>query len=359
MINFSKIPGNLLLKAGAISSLGDIVSDKRAPATPVAVFLVDHYFRDAELVRGLPLDDCDRLVFVDSSSEPTTIGVNKIYDEMEGAQQKICCVVGIGGGSTLDTAKAISNLLGNGGRAEDYQGWDLLSKPGIFKIGVPTLSGTGAEASKTCVLMNEEKNLKLGMNSRFTVFDFLIMDPDLTGSVPRDQYFYTIMDTYIHCIESLNGAFRHPLADALSDQALKLVDAIMTSEDMMSENNRAQAVVASYLGGCAIGNSYVGLVHPLSAGLSMTLKTPHCLANCIVMNAMEDYYPTEYSAFMAFQSRQGISVPRGIAANLTESQYDRLYEASIVHRIPLENALGPEFKEKLPKETVTQIFKRM
>ena len=106
---------------------------------------------------------------------------------------KPVAVIAIGGGSTLDTVKAVSNLLNNPGVAEDYQGWDLVKNPGIYKIGVPTISGTGAEASRTCVMTNYKKNLKLGMNSEFTIYDQLILDSDLSKTVPRDQYFYTAM----------------------------------------------------------------------------------------------------------------------------------------------------------------------
>ena len=95
----------------------------------------------------------------------------------------------MGGGTTMDVAKAVSNLLTNGGKAEDYQGWDLVSLPGIFKIAIPTISGTGAEATRTCVMTNTKTGLKLGMNSDHTVFDQIIMDPLLTATVPKGPIF--------------------------------------------------------------------------------------------------------------------------------------------------------------------------
>lgn len=76
------------------------------------------------------------------------------------------------------------------------------------------------------------------MNSEFTIYDQLILDPELTATVPRDQYFYTGMDTYIHCIESLNGSYRHPVGDAFSREALELCREVFLSDDMMSGENR-------------------------------------------------------------------------------------------------------------------------
>jgi 3-deoxy-alpha-D-manno-octulosonate 8-oxidase len=272
---------------------------------------------------------------------------------------KPAVVLGIGGGSSLDTAKAMANLFNNPGKAEDYQGWDLVQHPGIFKIGIPTISGTGAESSRTCVMTNVRSGLKLGMNSDFTIYDQLILDPDLTTTVPRDQYFYTGMDSYIHCIESLNGSHRNAIGDAFSEETLKLCRDAFLGEDMQSDENRGKLMVASYLGGCAIANSYVGVIHPFSAGLSVVLGTHHCIANCITMMAMEEFYPAEYAEFNRMAAKQNVVIPRGIASNLLDEQYVQLYQSTVIHEKPLKNALGENFKEILTLEKVTEIFKRM
>ena len=149
----------------------------------------------------------------------------------------------------MDVAKAVANLMTNGGRAEDYQGWDLVKVPGIYKVAVPTLSGTGAEATRTCVMTNKRTGLKLGMNSDHTVYDQIIMDPELTRTVPRNQYFWTGMDAYIHCIESLNGHYRNAIGDAYSAQTISLCRDVFLGEDMMADDMREKLMVASYLGG--------------------------------------------------------------------------------------------------------------
>ena len=96
--------------------------------------------------------------------------LNKTYPDI---------IIAIGGGSTLDAGKAISVLITNKKKAEYYQGWDLLKNKGIYSIGIPSLSGTGAESSKTCVLLNKKKNLKLGFNSKYTCFDEVYLLPEL------------------------------------------------------------------------------------------------------------------------------------------------------------------------------------
>lgn len=359
-MRITKTVGQYYFGRGSFGRLAEMVDERRTSQAPHAVFFLDHYFKGRELEGRVPVRAGDVLRLIDTTDEPTTDQVDGLVAQvLEATGGKVAAVVGIGGGATMDIAKAASNLLGNGGRAEDYQGWELLPRPGVFKIGVPTLSGTGAEGSRTCVMMNEAKKLKLGMNSDHTVFDRLVLDPDLTASVPRDQYFYTGMDTYIHCVESLAGRFRHPVADAYSREALGLCREVFNSDDMQSPEQREKLMVASFFGGSAIGNSFVGLVHPFSAGLSMTLHTHHCIGNCIVMAAMEDFYPAETEEFLAMAQRQGVSLPTGLCRGLDEAGRGLLYDATVIHAKPLANALGDDYLDVLTRERVLDLFDRM
>ena len=208
-------------------------------------------------------------------------------------------------------------------------------------------------------MTNPVNGLKLGMNSDFTVYDQIILDPDLTNTVPRDQYFYTGMDAYIHCMESLRGSYRNAIGDAYSDQTIQLCRDVFLGGDMMSDENRAKLMVASYLGGCAIATSYVGVVHPFSAGLSVILGIHHCVANCITMRAMEQFYPEGYREFWQMTKYQGVTIPEGICRNLTDEQYDSLYASTVIHQKPLINALGENYKDILTREEVKKIFLKM
>ena len=344
---------------GSLASLETLIRNQRSLVDGVVIYFVDMYFKnDNKILSLLPVGESDEVVFISTVDEPTTEYVNSIVSSInEHFPLKLSAVVGIGGGITLDITKAVSNLIENGGLAENYQGWDLVKKPGVYKIGVPTLSGTGAEATRTCVMTNKKTGLKLGMNSDFTVFDHIIMDPELTGTVPKDQYFYTGMDAYIHCMESLNGSHRNAIGDAYSVQAINLCREIFLSSEIMSDENRSKMMVASYLGGCAIATSYVGVVHPFSAGLSVVLGTHHCIANCITMRAMEDFYPQGYKEFWNMVDKQGVNIPSDICQGLSDDQYDKLFNATVVHDKPLTNALGKDYNEKLTKKRVLELFK--
>lgn len=351
----------LMFGSGSIKALPDVVKRFTSPNSDgTVVYLVDHFFREqsiSSIWSGIP--DRSLTYFVDSSNEPTTDGIDLLTRQILEDSGSVALVVAVGGGSTLDTGKAVSNLLTNGGRASQYQGWDLVRLPGVPKVGVPTISGTGSEATRTCVMTNPASGLKLGMNSDYSVFDFLILDPDLTGTVPRDQYFYTGMDAYIHCVESLAGSYRNAVGDAFSKQTIALCDEVFSSDDMMSSENREKLMVASYLGGSAIATTYVGVVHPFSAGLSVVLGLHHCIANCIALNSLSDYYPEASRKLRRWAEKQSVAVPSGICRDLEPDLYSALEKATLIHEKPLTNALGPDFKTHLTSSRVEEIFRMM
>lgn len=346
---------------GALCKLEEVIERRRTPSESGAVFLIDDELKTRSYLEdALPITPEDLLIYVSTAKEPTTAQIDSLKQKVvQSLESDPCAVVGIGGGSVLDCAKALSNLLTNPGKASDYQGWDLVQNKGIYKIGIPTLSGTGAEATRTCVMTNPQSGVKLGMNSDFSVFDEVILDPVLTVTVPREQYFFSGMDAYVHCIESLAGRYRHPVGDTYSQSVVSICKEVFTHDEMMSEENRSKLMVASYLGGSAIGMTMVGLVHPFSAGLSVVLGTRHCISNCIVMRAMEQFYPDAFQVFMTMVEKQEIEIPNRICSDLSDQKYDELYAATIVHEKPLINALGPNFRETLLPSEVRRIFETL
>jgi 3-deoxy-alpha-D-manno-octulosonate 8-oxidase len=355
--------GGFTIGRGSLQRLPAFVDARRdvVGGEARAVYLVDSFFADRQdLMTRLGARTTDIVRFVDATDEPTTDGIDVITNEICGQLSDMpATIVGFGGGTTMDTAKAVANLLTNGGKAADYQGWDLVKLPGVHKIAVPTISGTGSEATRTCVMTNTASGLKLGMNSDFTVFDQMVLDPDLTATVPRDQYFYTGMDAYIHCIEALAGSYRNAVGDAYSRETVNLCRQVFLADDMMSVEAREQLMVASYLGGCAIATSYVGVVHPFSAGLSVVLGLHHCIANCIALNALGEFYPVEHAEFQMMMEKQKVTLPTGVCADLSDERYQRLVASTVVHAKPLTNALGVDFRSILTDERVIEIFKRM
>ena len=365
-LSISKVKSidNFFFGEGSFSQIEKIIQERqeihvKGGLTSKFVFYFDDFFgHDNEIVKKCSCIENVDIKFIDTRDEPTTELINKLRDDLieEGLPSGL---VAIGGGITLDTVKALSNLLGNDGNAEDYQGWDLLKRKGVYKIGIPTVSGTGAESSRTCVLINQKNGLKLGMNSDFTLFDMLILDPDLSKTVPKNIFFYTLTDAFFHSMEPLSGSLRNPIADSYALMAKNLCEEVFALDEIKSNVGRSKAMLASFFGGIAIANSMTALVHPFSAGLSVVLKVPHTLANCLVLLAMEEFYPEERATIIQAIQKHNIEVPRDICSKLSDKQFDDLYASTIVHEKPLSNGLGENFKDILTKNKVQEIFERI
>ena len=202
----SKMVCQVIFGRGCFDQLGAILAEKRVNPGSFVIFLVDDVFSDHTLRERIPLEGKDMLMWVNVDDEPTTAYVDELASKARDFSSCLPCgVIGIGGGSTMDLAKAVSVMLNNDGSSANYQGWDLVRNPAVYHAGIPTLSGTGAEVSRTAVLNGPEK--KLGINSNYTVFDQIVLDSDLLSGAPADQCFYTGMDCYIHCVEALSGVY--------------------------------------------------------------------------------------------------------------------------------------------------------
>ena len=199
-----KMVSYVVFGRGSFNQLDEILAPHRKGEAPM-IFLVDHFFEGKALLNRVPLRGKDKVILADVTHEPKTTQVDALAKAIKDEFGTINGVIGIGGGSVMDLAKAVSLMMTNPGSSADYQGWDLVKQPGVYKVGIPTLSGTGAEVSRTTVLTGPTR--KLGMNSDFTPFDQIVLDPELTKDVPANQRFYTGMDCYIHCIESLEGTY--------------------------------------------------------------------------------------------------------------------------------------------------------
>ncbi|WP_372974962.1 iron-containing alcohol dehydrogenase family protein, partial [Muriicola sp.] len=311
---------------GSFDQLGDILLPKRRNAEAPVIFLIDEVFEGDDLVTRVPLMFNDKIIFISADEEPKTQQVDVLVTRIREEYSELPSgIVGIGGGTLLDLAKAVALMLTNKGSAQQYQGWDLIEKPGAYHVGIPTISGTGAEVSRTAVLLGP--NRKLGINSDFTPFDQVILDPDLTKGVPRDQWFYTGMDCFIHCVESLNGTYLNAFSQSYGEKAFDLCKEVFLG-DLPAEESRDKLMMASWHGGMSIAYSQVGVAHALSYGLSYVLGVKHGIGNCLVFQHLEEYYPTGVEMFNRMMNKHRISLPSGLCNSLSETEMDTMISVS-------------------------------
>lgn len=353
--NFKMI-GFVVYGRGSFNQLDDIIKPHRKDDAPM-IFFVDHYFNGKELPNRIKLTGKDKIIFVDVTDEPKTKYVDRLATELKDEFGKVSGIIGIGGGSTMDLAKAVSLMMNNPGSSADYQGWDLVKFPGVYKVGVPTLSGTGAEVSRTTVLTGPTK--KLGMNSDFTPFDQIILDPELTADVPANQRFYTGMDCYIHCIESLTGTYLNEFSKSYGEKALELCRKVFVNKDKWDAESDDKLMMASYAGGMSIAYSQVGVAHAVSYGLSYLLGTKHGIGNCIVFDKLEEYYPEGVKEFKYMVEKNKIEIPQNICAGLTDEQFDKMIDVSLSLKPLWENALGKDWKTKINREKLRKLYEQL
>lgn len=356
--NFKNIE-KVVFGRGSFDAMNGILEPVRKENDQFILFVVDDYFRGKELAERIPAKPEDVVTFIDvDPQEPTTEQVDRLRDEILAQRGLPSGVVGIGGGSIMDIAKAISLMFTNEGSSTLYQGLGLVKKPGIYHLGVPTISGTGAEVSMTAVLTGPEK--KLGLKCDWTVFNQVILDPELIASVPRDKWFYTGMDTYIHCIESETGMLNNAFSHAYAEQSLKLCREIYLGDNAgQTPENDDKLMVASLMGGLSLTYSEVGVCHAISYGLSKILGEKHCYANCLAFQHLEDYYPTGLGEFRQMLEKHGISLPQGLSKDWTEEQITAM--AQVAYNLPhmWNHAIGADWKDRISLETIKDLYRRM
>lgn len=206
-------------------------------------------------------------------------------------KNKADCVVGVGGGSALDIAKAVSILLTNGGKAEDYLGLGKIKKPGVPKIMIPTTAGTGAEVTFTAVFINEKTNSKGGMNGDPLYPDATILDPALTISLPPHVTAATGIDAFTHALEAFVSTQSHTISDMYALEAIDLINKNLGMAYANGTNLEARSamLMGSLLGGKALATAGVGLVHAMAYPLGGMFNTAHGLANAVLLPYVVEY----------------------------------------------------------------------
>ena len=354
-----KMVGYVIYGRGSFNQLDEIIAPHRKAGAPM-VFLIDHFFsagsggEGKSLAQRVPVRGNDKIIFVDVTYEPKTTYVDSLASQLKDEFGTVSGVIGIGGGSAMDLAKAVGLMMNNPGSSADYQGWDLVKQPGVYKVGIPTLSGTGAEVSRTTVLTGPTK--KLGMNSDFTPFDQIVLDPELTADAPANQRFYTGMDCYIHCIESLTGTYLNEFSKSYGEKALQLCRDVYVNKTGWDADSDDKLMMASYAGGMSIAYSQVGVAHAVSYGLSYLLGTKHGVGNCIVFDKLQDYYPEGVKEFKLMVEKNNIDIPQHICAGLSDEDFDKMINVSLGMKPLWENALGKDWEKIMTREKLRALY---
>ncbi len=346
---------SILFGENRFDDLNEFIDEVCSDGKGYSAFVIDSVHQKTGLGDRLRPGSQDLVLWFDASlREPKTTDVDAVCGEIadKKGEERPRVVIGIGGGSAMDLAKAVSVLMTNPGTAADYQGWDLVKNKALPKIAVPTLAGTGAEATRTAVLTGPVK--KLGINSDQSIFNGILMDPELLKTAPKDQEFYTGMDNFIHCVEASHGSAMNAMGRPFALQAKAVLE-----DFFLGEKNYADFMVASFLGGSSIANSSVGICHALSYGIAFILGFRHGMANSIVFKHLEEFYGEDVLLFHRMLEQNKIRLPANVTRNVAPEQMEAMVQLTYMLERDLVSALGPDFRRILTPEKILSLYERM
>jgi alcohol dehydrogenase class IV len=280
----------ILLGKGTIANVG-LETDKLGGKK--ALIVTDPGVMKADLVRlveePLKARNIKVSVFDKVQPEPPASVIDDCASMVR--ESKFDIVIGLGGGSSLDTAKAAGAMATNPGAVMDYVGVDTLAKRGLPTILIPTTAGTGSEATRVFVMTDTLTNTKKVVYSDFLIPDLAILDPVLTMSMPRAVTADTGMDALVHAIEAYVSVNSTPFAEILALQAISLIAHNLPQAYVKSSNllARYNMLLAANLGGSAFTSGGLGAVHGLAYVLGTEYHMSHGRSNAIMLPHVMDF----------------------------------------------------------------------
>ena len=201
------------------------------------------------------------------------------------------CIVAIGGGSSMDTAKAIGVIIENPEFADvrSLEGVAPTKKHAVFTIAVPTTAGTAAEVTINYVITDVEKKRKFVCVDTNDIPEVAVIDPDMMASMPKGLTAATGMDALTHAIEGYTTKAAWEMTDMFHLKAIELIARHLRGAVENTAEGRAGMALAQYVAGMGFSNVGLGIVHSMAHGLGALYDTPHGVANAIILPVVMEY----------------------------------------------------------------------
>jgi alcohol dehydrogenase len=230
------------------------------------------------------------LVFDEVEANPKHTTVNRAGELAREAKPRL--VIGLGGGSSLDAAKAVALLAANPGGIEDYEGREKYATPPLPLLAVPTTCGTGSEVTWVSVITHTGRMFKMSIKGTAMYPVAAVVDPDLLRSLPGPLVASTGMDALTHAVEAYTVKPANPITDIFARDAVRLIlSSIMGAFSDIKGNveARERLMLGSLVAGLAFGNSDVGAVHCLAESVGSMFDTPHGVANAVFLPLVMEF----------------------------------------------------------------------
>ncbi|MBN6188248.1 iron-containing alcohol dehydrogenase [Aneurinibacillus sp. BA2021] len=346
-------PEVIVTGAGSLQKTGEYAARYGSKALIVTDKVLASLGITKPLEKVLAQAGIESTVFSDVSGEPT---LSEVMEGLALCRKSGCeMLLAIGGGSAIDTAKAISMMDRNEAPMSQYMGMEKVQQPGLPLIAIPTTAGTGSEVTRVTVITDKETDVKMMIASRFLVPRVAILDPELTVSCPKGVTAGTGVDALTHAIEAYISRKQQPLTDTMALSAIRriyphLERAWLDGNDMEA---REQVLIGAMEAGLAFSNASVALVHGMSRPIGALFHVPHGISNAILLpSVMRFSAPQAVERFADIARAMGADTEGMTAAEAADLAVRMVEELCESLQLPSLQELGvdPEkFMDAAPK----------
>lgn len=352
MLSYFKNPTEVVYGFGSAGKVGEILKGYKK-----ALIITDPGCLKANLVepvqKSLTAAGINCEVFSGVEPNPSVEVVEEAFRLLTSFGADV--IVGLGGGSSLDTAKAVGILATNGGKITDYEGVEKVAAPAMPVVGIPTTAGTGSEVTINVVITDKAREYKFTIVSRNAACRWAVLDPALTASMPPALTAATGMDALTHAIESYTSLMSYPLSATLALESIRIISrnlalAVYNGDNMVARDGMLMGCLMASL---AFNNTRLGNAHAMSHPVSAVFGVPHGIANAILLPYVMEFnsvaVPDRFAAIAEAMGEnvQGLKVTQA-AARAVEAVRELSARIGIPSRLSAVIS-DPNAKDKIDK----------
>lgn len=276
------VPGQMITGAGALEMARDTLGQLGKKAMIVTDKVMMELGNCAKVEKVLKSQKVEYTIYSEIAGEPTDVMIEKGLTQYK--EEGCDFLVALGGGSPIDSMKAIGSLVKNGGNISGYMGKviDVEMPP---MVAIPTTAGTGSEATQFTIITDTKKDIKMLLKGKVLIPSLAIIDPQFTMTAPPKITAATGLDALCHAVEAYTSRKAQTLSDTFAMSAVKRIFQYLpiAFRDGKNEEARVQMSVAALEAGIAFNNSSVTLIHGMSRPIGALFHVAHGLSNAMLM----------------------------------------------------------------------------
>lgn len=347
------VPGQMISGSGAL----DMAQDTLGTLGKKAMIVTDKVMIDlgncAKVENALKSQGVEYTIYSEIAGEPTDVMIEKGLAQYKA--ERCDFLVALGGGSPIDSMKAIGSLVKNGGSISDYMGKviDVEMPP---MVAIPTTAGTGSEATQFTIITDTRKDIKMLLKGKVLIPSLAIIDPQFTMTAPPKITAATGLDALCHAVEAYTSRKAQTLSDTFAMSAVKRIFKFLpvAFHDGKNEEARVQMSVAALEAGIAFNNSSVTLIHGMSRPIGALFHVAHGLSNAMLMKECLSFaLEGAYDRFADLGRAIGVATPE----DLDQAASEKFLDAVVALTEELETPTLAEFG--IDKEKFFEVIEKM